>query len=101
MTERAVHPRSTCCIPGCPRWSRKFAPDVEWMCGRAHWRRVPRRIRRAFSKVEQRLDDIASLTSSGGRWTPELVRQWDRACLLLDRLWGHAKRRVILHEAGL
>lgn len=88
MTERPTYPKSTCCIPGCPRWSRKYAADVEWICGR-HWRAAPRRVRRALSKLWR-------------EWEPRLAREpGDRAWRLNDRLWQHLKRAVILREAGL
>ncbi len=80
MTERPIYPKSTCCAPGCPRWSRMY--PGEWLCGR-HWKMVPRRLRRALRVLWKRRP-----------WTMRDGR-------LETRLWAHARRRVILQEAGL
>jgi hypothetical protein len=100
MTERPTYQKSTCCIPGCPRWSRKFPPGEEWICAR-HWRAMPRRCRRALLKVWQRLRDLYSVYEGRTNWTPLLAHRYDQAERLSGRLWDHGKRRVILGEAGL
>lgn len=86
MRERPTYPKSTCCIPGCPRWSRKF--PGEWLCAR-HWRMIPlprrRVLRRSWQRERQCQFGIAG----------------DRAYLSAQRLWARAKRFVIFREAGL
>jgi hypothetical protein len=96
MTARRTYPKSTCCIPGCPRWSRLF--PGEWLCAR-HWRMVPRRCRGALRKVWAALRDMPGPESTRGG-SPERLR-WARYRSLDRRLWDHAVRRVILQEAGL
>lgn len=98
MTERPTYPKSTCCIRGCPRWSRKF--PGEWMCGR-HWRAIPPRCRRAFNKTRAQLNDLYSIWQGRTNWTAETSAQWGKADRRLERLWAHARRLVILREAGL
>lgn len=97
MAERRTYPKSTCCVPGCPRWSRKF--PHEWLCGR-HWKMVPRRYRRALNKVWARLTEIYLTNQPDGPHGAARVA-WERAEVLGDRLWSHATRAAILREAGL
>lgn len=100
LMERRTYPKSTCCIPGCPRWSRKY--PGEWVCGR-HWKMFGRRCRRALnvtwtrmkqitSGVESRVPRGCTRTESAAWWKLE---QQNR------RLWEHGKRRTLLREAGL
>jgi hypothetical protein len=51
VTERPTYPKSTCCIAGCPRWSRRF--KGEWICAQ-HWRSVPLPIRQGWRKFTDR-----------------------------------------------
>lgn len=97
MTERPTYPRSTCCILGCPRWSRRY--PGEWMCGR-HWKMAPRRLRSALRKVWAEFGAMPTSWSATVPGSPERLR-WVRLYHLDRRLWDHAKRRVTLMEAGL
>jgi hypothetical protein len=97
VTARPTHPKSTCCIPGCPRWSRRY--PSEWLCGR-HWRIVPARLRRALRKAWRALRDAYSRWQ-GNTATKDVWRLTMRLQRVERRLWGHAKRRVIMFEAGL
>jgi hypothetical protein len=94
MSERFA--KSTCCVPGCPRWSRLF--PGEWMCAR-HWRMAPLRVRRALRKVWAALRDMPGPERTKGG-SPERLG-WARLSRLDRRLWAHAKRRVIFRAAGL
>lgn len=99
MTERQTFPKSTCCIPGCPRWSRKFEAGCAWICYR-HWRMAPRRCRRALTKAWRARNDALSRWRGSER-TDEVRDLWNRLDRLSERLWTHMTRRVILQEAGL
>lgn len=92
----APHPKSGCCIPGCARWSRKFPPDQEWVCGR-HWRYGRKAIKRALLKLWRRQDDVWSFSE------PTLAQRMERRRMriLSARLWSHLKRSIITREAGL
>lgn len=96
MTERPTYPKSTCCVPGCPRWSRRF--PGEWLCAR-HWKIVPRRLRRALTKLWAEWGAMGHVHSE--IVDPEARRRWRRLHWLDRKLWAHAKRRVVLWEAGL
>lgn len=95
MPERPTYPKSTCCIPGCPRWSQKF--PGEWLCAR-HWKMVPKAwravLRRAWKRERTTYD--AERANPGPMTTPAA----DLAYLAARRLWARAKRYVILKEAG-
>ena len=64
-----------CSVPGCRRWSRKF--KGEFLCG-AHWRMVPRRLKRRRSWIVQ-------------RWKKDPRRAW-RYARLEFRVWEQMKR---------
>lgn len=96
MTEHPTYERSTCCVAGCPRWSRRF--PGEWMCAR-HWRMIPGRCRRALLKVWAEWKTMPTYFSEVPKG--DLRRRWARLAWLDGRLWAHAKRAVILREAGL
>lgn len=96
MTERPTYPKSTCCIPGCTRWSRKF--PGEWLCAR-HWRMLPRASRTVLRRAWKReADAIASNQAQLDRPTYYAAM---RAMYAEDRLWARAKRFLIFREAGL
>lgn len=80
MAERPTYAKSTCCILGCPKWSRKF--PGEWLCGR-HWRMVRKSCRAALNTL----------------WRRSIRTMHDYR--LERRLWAHAVRQVSLREAGL
>lgn len=86
MPEKPVYPKSSCCIAGCARWSRKFNPASEWICGR-HWRTLRPSRRRALLKLWRRMEGLAGMS--------------DKNCLLEYRLWRGAKREATLRAAGL
>jgi hypothetical protein len=92
---RAVYEKSTCCIPGCASWSRRF--PGEWLCAR-HWKMVPRRCRRALNKVWA---EWGAMPTSHDDVDPAQVSRWKRLWNLDKRLWAHARRAVVLREAGL
>lgn len=96
MTDRPTYPKSTCCIPGCPRWSRRF--PCEWLCAR-HWKMVPRRCRRALNKVWADWGAMPHVLTDVEKG--EQRARWWRFERLDRRLWAHARRRVVLREAGL
>jgi len=100
MTKRPTYPKSTCCIPGCTRWSRKF--PGEWLCGR-HWGMVPRRCRRALNKVWKARHDLWAFDAATPRSQvhEDELKLWRRLDRLAERLWAHARRAVILRDAGL
>jgi len=45
--------KTSCCVPGCRRWSTKF--KHEWLCG-DHWRLVDRRLKVYRTKRLKRLN---------------------------------------------
>lgn len=94
MTERPTYPKSTCCIPGCQKWSRKF--PCEWMCGR-HWRQVRPLLRRTLLRLWRRERDLWSFSEP----TKEQRQARLRLALCHDRLWARAVRSVTMTEAGL
>lgn len=83
MTEKTIYPRSTCCVAGCERWSRKY--PGEWICGR-HWRLIRASRRRALRKLWR-------MVSAEG-WT-------NRTVVLESRLWRGARREATLRSAGI
>lgn len=82
MTERPTYPKSTCAVPGCTSWSRRY--PTEWLCGR-HWRTVRRPVRLALRKSWRLWPDNP----------PPVVVKREL------RLWGHAVRQATLKAAGL
>jgi hypothetical protein len=61
-----VTDRIACCIPGCRR-TRPFCERIsEWIC-QSHWSRVPRDMRRVWSRAKRRLKS-----------RPVLNRIWQR-----------------------
>ena len=96
MSERRRYPKSTCCIPGCKRWSRLF--PGEWICV-AHWRLLPRSWRAALRRSwerERTAYERHEADQTRGPYVSAL-----RARQASSRLWARAKRRVIFAEAGL
>lgn len=96
MTERPTYPKSTCCIPGCQRWSRKF--PGEWLCAR-HWRMIPRARRAVLNRAWKRWNAAYSAYEA-----QQEKRPWQsamRAERSAQRIWARAKRFVIFREAGL
>ncbi len=85
MTERPTYPRSTCCIAGCPKWSRKFGPGSEWICGR-HWKTVRRSRRKALRTLWR-----------ARKAKPNDLRLWERESFI----WRVCKREATLKAAGL
>lgn len=82
MTERPRYAKMNCCVGGCTRWSRLFAPGSEWICGR-HWRLIRPSRRRALRK----------LWREGAPSERRIVIEW--------RIWNAAKREATLRAAGL
>lgn len=52
MADRPRYARSSCCVPFCGRTSTLFRD--EWLCG-AHWRLIPRRLRRAWFRASKQV----------------------------------------------
>ena len=94
MTERRVFPRSTCCVPGCPRWSRRF--PGEWLCA-AHWRMVRPILRRALNRVWRKQGDLMTFS----QWTKRQYDEWQRLDRLHLKLWPRAVRSAVMRSAGL
>lgn len=96
MAERPVYAKSMCCIPGCPRWSRRF--PREWLCA-GHWRLLPRTWRVILRRTWSRESAWIDLNRANGDRHSYVAAL--RAIHAERRLWGRAKRFLILHEAGL
>jgi hypothetical protein len=94
VNARQQYERRTCCIAGCPSWSRRF--PGEFMCAH-HWRMVRPLLRRALRKAWRRLKDARR----NGDDTAAAARRYYRAFEVERALWSHAKRSVIMREAGL
>lgn len=71
----------------------------EWLCGR-HWKMAGRRLRRALRKVWIELGDL-DIANRTRVLSIDEGRRMGRLRELEPRLWAHAKRRVIIKEAGL
>lgn len=74
--------KSTCVVPGCASWSRRY--PGEWICGR-HFRLVRPSLRRAVRKSWRLLSERIT------------ERQLKREA----RLWAHVVRQATLRAAGL
>lgn len=102
MAEKTTHPKSTCCIVGCARWSRLFAPGVDWMCG-SHWKMVRKSRRLALRKIWRWLDanytDRAMFPDTAEDWRARRLykmRRWKAA-----NMWRAVVREVMMKESGL
>lgn len=82
------YPKSTCCILGCARWSRKFSG--EWMCGK-HWRMADRRSKRVLRRI-WRLQANPESMAPGRRGHLRRL-EW--------RIWDREKQRVTQISAGI
>lgn len=95
----ATHPKSTCCIMGCTRWSRRY--PHEWMCG-THWRLVRRREKSLFRRIWKRKAALyATYAGDKASWTREQQMDWERLDRLETRVWDREKERITLHCAGI
>ncbi len=96
------HPKSTCCFPGCTRWSRLYAPGQAWLCGpRGCWVKIARPSRLLLKAMWRRMRalwpaDVAWDDLPG--WKQDAFRRLDK---LERRVWERALRRAVLKEAGL
>ena len=62
-----THPKQTCAVFGCKRWSRKFPPDWSFLCA-DHYRSVPPKLRKLHQRRmrEARLQTVADLSRRMG-----------------------------------
>ena len=44
---------TTCCIPLCKRYTRRFEEETQWICGE-HWMSVPAKARRLYALTKRR-----------------------------------------------
>lgn len=121
MVDRPRYPRSTCCVPGCTRWSTLF--QHEWLCAR-HWKSVPLELRKFFRRRQRdRLAkwlkaDAAHKAARAAYALPDgtfrvehlnaaveatMARQraWRAYWRSDELLWRRIKREAILRAAGL
>ena len=50
-----TYPKQTCAVFGCKRWSRKYPPDWEFLCGE-HWQSVPKKYRRLHARLTRKVE---------------------------------------------
>lgn len=104
MAERPRYPKMNCCIGGCTRWSRLFAPGSEWICGH-HWRLIRPSRRRALRKLWKWLDSIDK--GPDGQYVEPVHKDWEARRLYKMRrwkaanLWKGAVKEATLRAAGL
>jgi hypothetical protein len=92
--------RIQCCVAHCPRAVMCVSPTSETICGR-HWRRIPIKMRRAYTRASWRYDPHAQAKVPRYVYPKRPLREGESRCWTEDSLWNAVERlwRRLKHEA--
>ncbi len=91
MVTKAIHPKSSCIVPYCPRTTRTFPLGHEWLCA-DHWKLVDT----AFKRLRTRIIKRAKKRGRFQKWTHR-----DALELTLMGWWRRAKKQAIERAMGI